>query len=72
MSHNITVVLVLALCVLGPSAVFVASAIASIRALGRNPSASPKILTTLIIVLAFAAGLAFVALLVSFQILSKK
>ncbi|MFH0796383.1 MAG: hypothetical protein V2A65_04915 [Candidatus Omnitrophota bacterium] len=72
MSHNMTLVLVIALCVLGPSAVFVASCVASIRALGRNPSASPKIFTALIIALSFATGLAFVALLVAFQLLSGK
>jgi len=70
-SHNATVVLIISLCVLGPSAVFIASSFASIRALGRNPSASPKIFTAMIISLAFAEGLAFIALLVAFQLLGQ-
>jgi F0F1-type ATP synthase membrane subunit c/vacuolar-type H+-ATPase subunit K len=71
MSHNTAVTLIISLCVLGPSAVFIASSFASIQALGRNPSASPKIFTAMIITLAFAEGLAFIALLVAFQLLSK-
>jgi len=70
MNKNVTIVLIIALCVLGSSAVFIASSIASIRALGRNPSASPKIFTALIITLAFTEGLAFIALLIAFQILA--
>ena len=70
MSHNVAVVLVISLCILGPSAVFIVSSFASILALGRNPSASPKIFTAMIISLAFAEGLAFVALLIAFQLLS--
>ncbi|MDD5454522.1 MAG: ATP synthase F0 subunit C [Candidatus Ratteibacteria bacterium] len=71
MSHNIAVTLIISLCVLGPSIVFIASSFASIQALGRNPSASPKIFTAMIIALAFTEALAFVALLVAFQLLSK-
>ena len=71
MSHNVAVVLVISLCILGPSAVFTVSSFASILALGRNPSASPKIFTAMIISLAFAEGLAFVALLIAFQLLGQ-
>jgi len=71
MSHNVAVVLVISLCILGPSAVFIVSSFASILALGRNPSASPKIFTAMIISLAFAEGLAFVALLIAFQLLGQ-
>ena len=70
MSHNMAVTLIICLCVLGPSIVFIASSFASIQALGRNPSASPKIFTAMIITLAFTEALAFVALLIAFQLLS--
>ena len=72
MSHNMTVTLIIALAVLGPSFVFIASSFASIQALGRNPSASPKIFTAMIITLAFTEALAFVALLIAFQLLSTR
>ncbi len=72
MSHNMAVVLIISLSVLGPSIVFIASSFASIQALGRNPSASPKIFTAMIITLAFTEALAFVALLVAFQLLGNQ
>lgn len=72
MSHNVAVILIIALSVLGPSFVFIASSFASIQALGRNPSASPKIFTAMIITLAFTEALAFIALLVAFQLLGAK
>ncbi len=48
---------------------FLAGALASISALGRNPSAAPKIFTAMVIPLAFAEALAFIALLIVFQLL---
>lgn len=72
MSYNMAVVLIISSSVLGPSIVFIASSFASIQALGRNPSASPKIFTAMIITLAFTEALAFVALLVAFQLLGNQ
>lgn len=69
MSRNAAIVIIFVLCILAPCAVFIAGAFASISALGRNPSAAPKIFTAMIIPLAFAEALAFVALLVVFQLL---
>jgi len=57
--------------ILGPSAVIAAIGYASIRALGRNPSAAPKILLAMIIALIFAESIAVVALLVLFQLFGK-
>jgi F0F1-type ATP synthase membrane subunit c/vacuolar-type H+-ATPase subunit K len=55
-------------CILAPCLVFAASAFASIQSLGRNPSAAPKIFTAMIIALAFSEALAFVCLLIVFQL----
>jgi F0F1-type ATP synthase membrane subunit c/vacuolar-type H+-ATPase subunit K len=54
--------------ILGPSAVIAAIGFASIRALGRNPSAAPKILQAMIIALIFAMSIAIIAMLVLFQL----
>jgi F0F1-type ATP synthase membrane subunit c/vacuolar-type H+-ATPase subunit K len=54
-----------------PCWVFAACGKSSITSLGRNPSAAPKILQTMIIVLIFAEALAIVGLLVAFQLYYK-
>lgn len=53
---------------IGPSIVIAAVGYASIMALGRNPSSSPKIMLAMIISLIFAEAIAVIALLVVFQI----
>lgn len=68
MDRNIALAIIFMICILGPCAVFAASAFASINSLGRNPSAAPKIFTAMIIALAFAEALAFIAMLVVFQL----
>jgi F-type H+-transporting ATPase subunit c len=64
---NFVIFLVMFLTIVGPSAVIAAIGYASIRALGRNPSAAPKILQAMIIALVFAESIAVVALLILFQ-----
>jgi F0F1-type ATP synthase membrane subunit c/vacuolar-type H+-ATPase subunit K len=44
---------------------------ASIRALGRNPSAANKILQAMIIALVFAESIAVIALLILFQLFGR-
>lgn len=56
--------------IMGPSLVIGLIAYGSIRALGRNPSAAPKILLAMIIALIFAEAVAVVSLLVAFQLFS--
>lgn len=68
MMKNLIVLLVLVVTILGPSAVIAAIGYASIKALGRNPSAAPKILQAMIIALIFSEAVAVVALLVLFQL----
>jgi len=65
---NFIVFLVLFVTILGPSAVIAAIGYASIRALGRNPSAAPKILQTMIVALIFSEAIAVIALLILFQL----
>jgi F-type H+-transporting ATPase subunit c len=68
MDRNIALVLIFALCVLGPAFVMAAASFSSIGALGRNPSAAPKILTAMMITLIFAEAVAIVAFLVVWQL----
>ncbi len=72
MNREIAIILVFALCILGPSMVIAAAAFASIHALGRNPSAAPKVFTAMIMVLIFAGAISVIALLVLFQIYAPK
>jgi F0F1-type ATP synthase membrane subunit c/vacuolar-type H+-ATPase subunit K len=71
MSRNVALVLIFSLCVLGPISVIMASAFASITALGRNPSATPKIFTAMIIAMVFALAISAIAMLIAFQLFSK-
>ena len=61
--------IILMICtIMGPSAVIGIIAYGSIRALGRNPSAAPKILLAMIIALIFSEAVAVISLLVLFQL----
>ena len=66
--RNLVIVFVMILTIVGPSIVIAVLGFASIRALGRNPSATPKILPAMIIALVFAEAVAIIALLVLFHI----
>jgi F0F1-type ATP synthase membrane subunit c/vacuolar-type H+-ATPase subunit K len=63
--------LVMFVTIIGPSAVIAAIGHASIRALGRNPSAAPKILQAMIIALVFSEAIAVIALLILFQLFGR-
>jgi F0F1-type ATP synthase membrane subunit c/vacuolar-type H+-ATPase subunit K len=67
-NRDVTILLIFALCILGPSLILASAGFASIQALGRNPSAAPKIFTAMIMLLIFGASIAIIALLVLFQI----
>jgi F0F1-type ATP synthase membrane subunit c/vacuolar-type H+-ATPase subunit K len=68
--RGLEVVLIFTVAVLGPSLIMAAGGHASIQALGRNPSAAPKIFTAMIILLIFGAAISAIALLVLFQLYS--
>lgn len=69
--QNFIIFLVMFVTIIGPSGVIAAIGYASIRALGRNPSAAPKILQAMIISLVFAMAIAVIALLILFQLFGK-
>ncbi|MFC1621413.1 hypothetical protein ACFL2G_03815 [Candidatus Omnitrophota bacterium] len=71
MNRNLALFFIFAMAILGPCAVFIVSTYASITALGRNPSAAPKIFTALIIALVFAQTLAIIVVLVAFQLFAR-
>jgi F0F1-type ATP synthase membrane subunit c/vacuolar-type H+-ATPase subunit K len=68
MDKNLALILLFILCLVGPCLVFAACGKASITALGRNPSAAPRILQTMIIVLVFAEAAAIIGLLIIYQL----
>ena len=68
MDRNLALTLIFSLCILGPAAVMAATGYSSIEALGRNPSAAPKILAAMTLTLMFAEAIAVVAFLVVWQL----
>ncbi|MBI5150395.1 MAG: ATP synthase F0 subunit C [Candidatus Omnitrophica bacterium] len=66
--RNLVILFVMFFTILGPSVVIATIGFASIRALGRNPSASSKILSAMIVSLVFAEAVAIIGLLVLFHI----
>ena len=69
--RTIIIITLMIATIMGPSAVIGIIAFGSIRALGRNPSAAPKILLAMIIALIFAEAVAVVSLLILFQLFSR-
>ena len=65
------IILVMSVTIIGPSSVIAAIGYASIRALGRNPSAAPKILQAMIVALLFSMSIAVIALLILFQLFGR-
>lgn len=67
-SHAMMLVGVMMTAVLGPSLVIAVVGFATIKALGRNPSAAPKIYLGVILMLIFAEATSVISLLVIFQL----
>ena len=68
MDRNISLTIIFAMCIMGPALVMAATGFSSIGALGRNPSAAPKILTAMMITLIFSEAISIVAFLVVWQL----
>jgi len=68
--QTIILVGIMMVAVLGPAIVIAAVGYATIKALGRNPSAAPKIYTGVILMLVFAEATSIISLLVVFQLFS--
>jgi len=66
--RNLTIILILIISTLGPCFVIAAIGYSSIQALGRNPSAAPKIQTSMILAFVFAEAIAVISLLVIFHL----
>jgi F-type H+-transporting ATPase subunit c len=64
----LTLVVILLTVSLGPSFVIGMVGYASIQALGRNPSAAPKIQLAMLMAFIFATAIAFITLLVVFNL----
>ena len=68
MDRNLALLLIFGCTILGPALVIAATGYSSIGALGRNPSAAPKILTAMTITLVFIETVSIVAFLVVWQL----
>ncbi len=66
--HAAILIGVMIIAVLGPAIVIAVVGFATIKALGRNPSAAPKIFMGVILMLVFAEATSIIALLVIFQL----
>jgi len=66
--HTVIILLVILVAVLGPSVVIGFLGYATIKALGRNPSAASKIFMGTVLMLVFVEAISLVAILVVFQI----
>ena len=71
-SRNIALTIVFVMSIMGPAIAIGLTGFSSINALGRNPSAAPKILTAMTITLLSVEGVAIVAFLVVWQLFSAK
>jgi F-type H+-transporting ATPase subunit c len=65
---NFTIILIMIISTIGPSLVIAMVGSSSVKALGRNPSAAPKILISMILAFIFAEAIAIVGLLVVYNL----
>lgn len=70
--QNFLVITIMFIAVIGPSIVIAVVGAATIKALGRNPSAAPKIYLGVILMLLFAEATSVISLLVVFQIFAPR
>lgn len=66
--RNITIILIMLLSTLGPAVIVGLVGYAAVKAVGRNPSASPRILLAMILSFIFAEAIAILAILVVFNL----
>jgi F-type H+-transporting ATPase subunit c len=65
---TLTVAILMLLSTLGPSMVIGYVGYGAVKALGRNPSAAPRIFLSMMLAFAFAEAIAIIALLVIFNL----
>ena len=68
MLRNLTVLIIMFLSTFGPALVIALVGSSAVKAVGRNPSASARILSAMIIAFIFAEAIAVLALLMVFNI----
>jgi F0F1-type ATP synthase membrane subunit c/vacuolar-type H+-ATPase subunit K len=66
--QTLILMIIMAIVVLGPSAVIAVLGNATIKALGRNPSSASKIFMGTIVFLVFVEAISIIALLVIFHL----
>ena len=64
--NNLIVIMIMFLATLGPAAVIGLVGFAAVKALSRNPSASPRILLAMLMAFIFAEAIAIMAILLVF------
>lgn len=69
MVYNLTIILVMLLSTIGPAAVIAVVGYAAVKGVARNPSASPKILVSMILAFLFAEAIAVLALLMVYSVM---
>ncbi|MDD5560727.1 MAG: ATP synthase F0 subunit C [Candidatus Omnitrophica bacterium] len=65
---NLTIILIMLISTLGPSGVIAAVGFSGVKAIGRNPSAAPKILISMVLAFVFAEAIAIIGLLVVYNL----
>ena len=68
---TLIILLVMFAAILGPAAVIIAIGMATIKGLGRNPSASSKMFLGMVIMIIFSCAVSVIALLILFQLFGK-
>lgn len=68
MLRNLTIIIIMFLSTFGPALVIGLVGSAAVKAVGRNPSASARILSAMIIAFLFAEAIAVLAILMVFNI----
>ncbi|MFA5319917.1 MAG: ATP synthase F0 subunit C [Candidatus Omnitrophota bacterium] len=66
--RNLTILLIMFLSTLGPALVIAFVGYGAVQAIGRNPSATPRVMLAMIIAFLFAEAIAVIALLIVFNL----
>lgn len=66
--RNLTIILIMFLATIGPAVVVGAVGYAAVKSVGRNPSASPRILIAMIVAFIFAEAIAVMSLLMVYNL----
>jgi len=66
--QNLIIILIMILATLGPAGVIGMVGFAAVKAVSRNPSASPRILLAMIVAFIFAEAIAVMAILLVFAL----